>query len=85
MISVFIIKTEAQFKITSNCTNHCKVKVRFSLCLTEDHTMKTYPVLNHTPRHENVLGSGGIFPRILNLGTKWRLVVSSRSGRFTLT
>jgi hypothetical protein len=29
------------------------------------------------PRHEDVLGSGGIAPRILNLGTRWRWVVSS--------
>jgi hypothetical protein len=24
-----------------------------------------------TPRHEGVLGSGGIAPRILDLGTRW--------------
>jgi hypothetical protein len=28
------------------------------------------------PRHEGVLASGGIAPRILDLGTKWRWVVS---------
>jgi hypothetical protein len=32
-------------------------------------------VLNEAPRHEDVLGSGGIAPRILNLGTRWRWVV----------
>jgi len=42
--------------------------------------MKKYPVLNYAPRHEDVLGSGGISPRIFNLGTRWS---ASRSGRFT--
>jgi hypothetical protein len=31
---------------------------------------KAVPVLNEAPRHENVLGSGGIAPRILDLGTR---------------
>jgi hypothetical protein len=34
-----------------------------SLCLTKHHAMKTY------------CGSGGIAPRILDLGTRWRWVV----------
>jgi hypothetical protein len=34
------------------------------------------PVLNQAPRHEGVLGSGGIAPRILDLSTRWRWVVS---------
>jgi hypothetical protein len=29
-----------------------------------------------TSRHEGVLGSGGIAPRILDLGTRWKWVVS---------
>jgi hypothetical protein len=37
-----------------------KVKVKLSVCLTKHHTMKTY------------WGSGGIAPRILDLGTRWR-------------
>jgi hypothetical protein len=37
-----------------------KVKVKLSLCLTKHHAMKTY------------WGSGGITPRILDLGTRWR-------------
>jgi hypothetical protein len=37
------------------------------------------PVLNEAQSHENVLGSGGIAPRILNIGTRWRLVVSFMS------
>jgi hypothetical protein len=42
-----------------------KVKVKLPLCfLTEHHAMKAY------------WGSGGIAPRILNLGTRWRWVVS---------
>jgi hypothetical protein len=35
-------------------------KVNLSLCLTKHHAMKTY------------WGSGGIAPRILNLGATWR-------------
>jgi len=34
-------------------------KVKLSLCF------------NGEPRHEGVLGSGGIAPRILDLGTTW--------------
>jgi hypothetical protein len=41
-----------------------KVKVKFSLCLTKHHSVKTY------------WGSGGIAPRILNFGTSWKWVVS---------
>jgi hypothetical protein len=39
---------------------------------------KVFPELfyNWAPRHEGVLGSGGIAPRINNLGTRWRWVVS---------
>jgi hypothetical protein len=44
-----------------------KVKVKLSLCLTKHHSMKAY------------WGSGGIAPRILDLGTRWRC-----PGRFTL-
>jgi hypothetical protein len=42
----------------------CKVKVKLSLCLTKHHAMKTH------------WGSGGVAPRILDLGTRWRWVVS---------
>jgi len=38
--------------------------------------MKKYPLLNKTQRHEDVRESGSIAPRILNLGTTWRSVVS---------
>jgi hypothetical protein len=41
-----------------------KVKVKLSLCFTKHHSMKT------------CWGSGGIAPRILDLGTRWRCVVS---------
>jgi len=37
---------------------------------------KVVPVLKLIPRHEDVLWIGGIAPRILNLGTRWRWVVS---------
>jgi hypothetical protein len=50
----------------STCKNDvCNIiKVKFLLCLTKHHAIKTY------------WGSGVIASRILNLGTKWRLVVS---------
>jgi hypothetical protein len=38
--------------------------------------VKIIPVLNEAPRHEDVLGSGGIAPRIFDLITRWRRVVS---------
>jgi hypothetical protein len=45
---------------------------------------KDDPVLNYAPRHENVLGRGGITPRILNLGTRWVLSRQfHETGRFT--
>jgi hypothetical protein len=37
-----------------------KVKLKFSLCLTKHHAMKTY------------WGSGDTAPRILDFGTRWR-------------
>jgi hypothetical protein len=40
------------------------LKVKLSLCFS------------WAPRHGGVLGSGGITPRILDLGTRWRWVVS---------
>jgi hypothetical protein len=48
-----------------------KAKVKLSLCLTKHHTMKTS------------WKSGVINPRILDLGTSWRELSSSRPGRFT--
>jgi hypothetical protein len=48
-----------------------RAKVKLSLCLTKHHAMKAY------------WGSGGITPRILDHGTRWRWVVSLRPGRFT--
>jgi hypothetical protein len=53
------------------CTVTVSNYVKFSLCLTKYHTMKTYPVLN-----EDLWGCGGIAPRILNLSTRWKWVVS---------
>jgi len=35
------------------------VKVKLSVCLTKYHAMKTYPVLNQTPRRKDVWGSRG--------------------------
>jgi hypothetical protein len=54
---------------TSQCLTQMKVKkAKLSLCLAKCHARKTYPVL--------VWGSGGTAPRILNLGVRWRWVVS---------
>jgi hypothetical protein len=44
--------------------------------VTKYHAMKTFPVLNQEPRHEDVLGGVGMTPRILNLGARWKWVVS---------
>jgi len=38
--------------------------------------LNTYSLFNEVPHREDVLGSGDTAPRILNLGTKWRWVVS---------
>jgi hypothetical protein len=35
--------------------------------------------LNEAPHHKDALGSGGIAPLILNLGTRWRWVISFTS------
>jgi hypothetical protein len=42
-------------------SSELKVKVKLSLCLTKHDAMKAY-----------YWGSGGIAPRILDLGTRWR-------------
>jgi hypothetical protein len=53
------------FTVGCQCCVYKKVKkVKFSLCLTKHHAMKAY------------CGSGGIAPRILDLGTRCRWVVS---------
>jgi hypothetical protein len=36
---------------------------------------KVVPVFNWALRHEGILGSGGIAPRIIDLGTIWKCVV----------
>jgi hypothetical protein len=45
-------------------TNITPLTLKLSLCLTKHHAMKTY------------WGSGGIAPRSLDLGTRWRWVIS---------
>jgi len=39
---------------------------------------KNIPVLNWAPGQKDVCGRGGTAPRILNLGARWRWVVSFR-------
>jgi hypothetical protein len=57
-------------------SNSVTIKLNLSLRLTKYHAMKTYAVLNKAPHHEDIWWSGGIAPRILNLGTRWRWVGS---------
>jgi hypothetical protein len=65
-------KRQGIFRLDEFVTYECRsvevwqVKVKLSLCffLTEHHAMKAY------------WGSGGMTPRILDLGTGWRWVVS---------
>jgi len=47
-----------------------KEKGKFSLCLIKCATMKKYPVLHEALCHEDVWGSEGVAPRILNLSTR---------------
>jgi hypothetical protein len=49
----------------------CAMSTKISLCL-----------INEALRHEDVWGSECIDPRILDLGTSWRYVVSLHPGRF---
>jgi hypothetical protein len=52
-------------KLDSTCQAQLEVKeVKLSLCVTKHHAMKTYG------------GNGGVAPRILDFGTRWRWVVS---------
>jgi hypothetical protein len=37
---------------------------------------KDVPLLNQEPHHEDVLGNGGVAPRIFSLSAKWRRVDS---------
>jgi hypothetical protein len=72
----YVWKTENAYKILfikhhwkrslwiSRCRWEVKVKVNLSLCLTKHHTMMTY------------WGNGGVALCILDLGTRWRWVVS---------
>jgi len=45
------------------------------------YTGKVFPTLHKTPRHEDVWGSGGIAPRTLKLGIKWRCGSGSYPGQ----
>jgi hypothetical protein len=55
-----------------------KTKVKLSLCLTKYSATKMDLVLKHYAM-EDIWGSGGIAPHILNLGDRWRSVVSFTS------
>jgi hypothetical protein len=58
------LETRILDKILHVIDNSDKVKVKLSLCF------------NWAPCHEGILGSGGIAPCILDLGIRWKWVVS---------
>jgi hypothetical protein len=58
------------------------MKVNLSLCVTKCQAMKICPVLNWTPHHEDIWGSGVIAPR-LNVGARGRWMFGFTHGRFT--
>jgi hypothetical protein len=80
----FIKQQRDNSMVTHYCNtviiNVRKINVKLSLCLTKYHTMKTHPVLNQAPCHEDVLWNGVIAPRILNLGRIGVLGFDSRRG-----
>jgi hypothetical protein len=45
-------------------------------CLPDKVKVKLFPCFKRAPHHEGILGSGGIAPHILDLGTRCRWVVS---------
>jgi len=64
-----ILHCNSLFAHTTGLLSSTKIhkKVNLSLSSTKYYAMNTYP------------GSGGITPRVLNLGARWRLVVSFTS------
>jgi len=56
--------------------NRVKLKVKLSLCLTKHHATKRYYLLKQGPRYEDVWRSEDITTCIINLSTRWRVVVS---------
>jgi hypothetical protein len=62
--------------ICLNVKNHCKKKVKLSLCLTNYHAMTTYPMINYAPHDEDILRSGSTAPHILKLGIWLGCVIS---------
>jgi hypothetical protein len=52
------------------------IRMRYPLYGNVPYIVLLEQVLNEVERHEYILGSGGIAPRILNLGTRCRWLVS---------
>jgi hypothetical protein len=48
------------------------LRMKETVCRCGGYKGKVVPMLKELPCHEDVWGSGGIAPRILNLGTRWR-------------
>jgi len=64
------------FKLLPTFVQRYWGKVKLSLCLTMYRTMKTCPLLNQEPCHEDVQVSKGTAAHILKLGTRWTWVVN---------
>jgi hypothetical protein len=56
--------------------NQCKNWENETFVMTYKSKVDICALFNRTPRHEDVLGSGGTAPLILDPGTRWRWVVS---------
>lgn len=54
-------------------------KVVINIIITLKNEDEVASVLNQVPDGKDGLGNGGVLPRILELGTKWRSVVSFTS------
>jgi len=61
---------------SKNLIDKLEVNVKLSVCITKYHAIKTYPLLNQSSRHQDVLGTEGITPCILNFVTRWRWMLS---------
>jgi hypothetical protein len=66
-----ILVEKSDGKRLQETQSYTRGKIKLSLCF------------NWAPRHEGVLGSGGIAHRILDLGTRWGVWSASCPGRFT--
>jgi hypothetical protein len=67
-----LLRGDCDNTIRSEDIYSCPLLVsKYPLCEVQD---KVALLLDYDRRYEDVWGSGGIFPRILNVGTSWRRV-----------